>query len=54
MSVDRENLAKGLNDLMVDIMKQNRQVRTRSVENAFRSVLRHRLLPDVTISQPVR
>jgi protein-L-isoaspartate(D-aspartate) O-methyltransferase len=43
--MDREELARQLNSLMIDAIKQSGQIRSSAVENAFRSILRHRLLP---------
>lgn len=43
--MDQEDIAKQLNLLMIEKMKGSGAIRSAAVERAFRSVLRHRLLP---------
>jgi protein-L-isoaspartate(D-aspartate) O-methyltransferase len=44
--VDREAVARQLNELMIDTMKHGGHLHSADNEAAFRAVLRHRLLPD--------
>lgn len=50
--MDSIRLAQQLNNLMVDLIKQKGNIQTPTVEDAFRSVLRHTLLPNtVSLSE---
>ncbi len=44
--MDREAVARQLNEFMIDTMKQAGHLHSARVEAAFRAVLRHRFLPD--------
>lgn len=50
--MEQEEIAKQLNRLMIENIKSRRAIHSAAVESAFRSVLRHRLLPpDISLGE---